>query len=171
MSVRVLLASSADVQMLYGGFIIDRALPLSNTGLKGGDGTHDDFTMRAGAQQHEGGGRAMMKKQRAEEEGKKEKEEPWSLKGHWPFSRFPALKVRQLCPSRLDLKPSLIWVELLHGAGLLSRNSSHSSATSLPAQRREGKRSQSSHPPPPDTRFPSSQQSGCVGRLRRRSRC
>lgn len=73
MSVRALLASSADVQMLHGGFIIDRALPLSNTGLKGGDGAHDDFTMRAGARQNEGGGRAMMKKQRAEEEGKKKK--------------------------------------------------------------------------------------------------
>lgn len=43
------------------------------------------------------------------------KEEPSSLKGHWPFSSFPPLSVRQLCPSRLVLKPSLIWVELLHG--------------------------------------------------------
>lgn len=38
-AVRALLVSNADVQMLYGGYIIHRALPLKHTSLKGGDGT------------------------------------------------------------------------------------------------------------------------------------
>lgn len=82
--------------------------------------------------QKEGGGRRVMKEREQEK-----KEEPSSLKGHWPLSSFPP----QLGPSHGVWKPSLIWVELRAAeprrparVGLVSRNFSNTSVTSLPIQ-------------------------------------
>ena len=65
-AVRAVLASTADVQMLDGGYIIHRALPLQNTGLKGGNGAR--WLHNAGQRSAEGGRR---KRNDEEDEGKR----------------------------------------------------------------------------------------------------
>lgn len=91
--------------------------------------------------QKEGGGRRMMK-----ESVQEKKEEPSSLKGHWPLSSFPPPCTARPLTRRLEAQPYLGRAAERRrpaGVGLVSRNFSNTSVTSLPIQQNvEGARQQ-----------------------------